>query len=339
VIATKFATGAWIVVAATPLLMLLMRGIHEHYRHVAVELEHPDRRPADRRLGDHSMVILVERVDAAVAHAVGYVRSVRSRAATAITFDKASVAAFRRLAPDIPITVLDDPESAAVAIKAYLARERSKLPPQDFFSLVVPELLERRGLWEILRRPRLHRLKAAFLPERGVQLVNIPLFRGDIDPTRDEAREPARNYAIVLVAGVHNATLQAIEYAETLGATDLRAVSVGLDRESTAKLAEDWMHYRIQVPLELEDSPYRDIGLSLVSYIRELKADGVEKVVTVVIPEFIVGKMRHQLLHGQTALLVKRHLLFERGVVVASVPYHLEYMARRELDVEAEDLP
>lgn len=46
--------------------------------------------------------------------------------------------------------------------------------------------------------------------------------------------------------------------------------------------------------------------------------------VTVILPEFVVPKARHRLLHGQTALVVKRHLLFERGVVVASVPYHLE---------------
>jgi hypothetical protein len=71
-------------------------------------------------------------------------------------------------------------------------------------------------------------------------------------------------------------------------------------------------------------SPYRDIGQSLASYIRQFRADGRDRVVTIVIPEFIVGKIRHQFLHGQTALLEKRHLLFERGVVVASVPYHLE---------------
>jgi hypothetical protein len=50
-------------------------------------------------------------------------------------------------------------------------------------------------------------------------------------------------------------------------------------------------------------------------------------VVTVIIPEFIVAKKRHQILHGQTALIVKRHLLFETGVVVASVPYHVEEAA------------
>jgi hypothetical protein len=46
-------------------------------------------------------------------------------------------------------------------------------------------------------------------------------------------------------------------------------------------------------------------------------------VVTIVIPEFVTAKQRHRLLHGQTALIVKRHLLFEPGVVAVSVPYHI----------------
>jgi amino acid transporter len=329
VITTKFVTGAWIVVAAIPLLMLLMRGIHRHYGDVARQLAHPARKPADRRLGDHSMVLLVTKVDAALAHAVGYVRAVRPRAITAVTFDEANVAAFNRLAPQIPITVLMDRGGVADSIKAHLSVERKKLPAQDFFTLVVPELLERRSLWEVLRRPRIHRLKAAFLPERGVQLLDIPIFRDDLDPVREEAREPARNYVVVLVAGVHNATLQALEYAETLGPTDLRAVSFGLDPSQSNRLAEQWMSYVIPVPLELEDSPYRDIGGTLVNYIKRFEPDGVDTVVTVVIPEFVVGKMRHQFLHGQTALSVKRHLLFQRGVVVASVPYHLDNEHRR----------
>ena len=324
VIATKFMTGAWIVVVSVPLVMLLMRAIHKHYTNVARELAHPARRPPDRRAGDHSVCILVEHVDASVAHAIGYVRSISPRRVTAVTFDRSTASHFEMLAPEIPIAVLDTRGGRADAIKTHLAEERKKLPAEDFYSLVVPELLRRRGLWEVLRRPRIHRLKAAFLPERGVQLVSIPIFRSDLDALRDQTQEPARNYVVVLVSGVHNATLQAIEYAETLNPTDLRAVSFGLDPGETDKLAEQWMSYQVQAPLELEDSPYRDIGQSLVTYIQRFAPDGIDRVVTVVIPEFVVGTMRHQLLHGQTALLVKRHLLFEPGVVVASVPYHLE---------------
>ena len=215
VIVTKFLEGAWIVVAATPLLMLLMKGIHTHYMDVKRQLDHPDRRPRDRRQGDHSMVILVNRVDAATAHAVGYVRSTRPRQASAITFDKSNAAAFKRMAPEMPIVVLERAGSTAGSIMAFLAESRKKLSPDDFYSLVIPELLERRSLWEILRHPRLHRLKASFLGAQGVQIIDIPIFKGDIDPSRDDTQEQARNYVVVLVSGVNNATLQAIEYAET----------------------------------------------------------------------------------------------------------------------------
>jgi amino acid transporter len=324
VVTTKFLEGAWVVVSATPFLILLMRSIHKHYSDVGRQLAHPDRRPSDRRPGDQSMVILVERVDAATARAVGYVRSVRPRTATAITFDAGTAAAFKRLAPEIELALLERTKSRVDTIKAHLADRRRKLASDEFLSLVIPEMLEGRGFWEIIRRPRLHRLKASFLAERGVQIVDIPILRASIDPARDETQEPARNVVIVLVSGVHNATLQAIEYAETLNPTDLRALSFGLDPQTTDKLAQDWLDDRIQMPLEIHESPFRDIGQSLVDYIQQFRADGKQRVVTIVVPEFIVGKVRHQFLHGQTALLVKRHLLFEDGVVVASVPYHLE---------------
>lgn len=324
VVSTKFLSGAWIVVVAIPLIILLMRSINTHYLDVTYQLAHADRRPVDRRQGNHSMVVLVERVDVATARAMAYVRSVRPRQVTAITFDKANVAPFKRLAPEVPVTVLDRKGGRIGAIKSYLSQQRKRIPVEDFFTLVTPELLKRRGLWELIRRPRLHRLKAAFLAERDVQILDVPIVRADIDPDADETSEPARNYVVVLVSALHNATLQAIEYGETLGATDLRAVSFGIDTDATDKLGQDWIEASVPAPLELHESPYRDIGQSLVRYIQQFEADGQDRVVTVVIPEFVVSRARHQLLHGQTALLVKRHLLFERGVVVASVPYHLE---------------
>jgi amino acid transporter len=324
VVSTKFASGAWIVVIAIPLLILMMRSINKHYVDVTHQLAHADRRPVDRRQGNHSMVVLIERVDVATARAMAYIRSVRPREVTAITFDKANVAAFKRLAPEVSLSLLDAKGGRVEAIKTYLSQQRKKVPVEDFFTLVVPELLKRRGLWELIRRPRLHRLKAAFLAERDVQILDIPIVRDDIDPADDDTSEPARNYVVVLVSALHNATLQAIEYGETLGATDLRAVSFGIDPDATTQLGQDWIEANMPVALELQESPYRDIGQSLVRYIQQFEADGQDRVVTVVIPEFVVSKARHQLLHGQTALLVKRHLLFERGVVVASVPYHLE---------------
>ena len=324
VVTTKFLGGAWIVVCATPLLILLMRSIYRHYEDVAGQLAHPDRRPLDSRPGDHSIVILVTTLDAATARAIGYVRAVRPREVAAVTFDRSIASTWAALAPDIPLTLLEREGSERDAIKNYVRRRRQSLPTGRFLSLLTPELLEGSGLWEILRRSHVHRLKASFLRERGVQVIDLPIQRSDIRDIRNETHEPARNYVVVLVSGVNNATLQAIEYAETLNPTDLRALSFGLDPVATTRLADAWLADRIPVPLEIQESPFRDIGRSLAEYVEQFDPDGRDRVVTVVIPEFVVRKLRHQFLHGQTALLVKRHLLFQRGVVVASVPYPLE---------------
>jgi hypothetical protein len=161
------------------------------------------------------------------------------------------------------------------------------------------------------------------LKEPGVQVLDVPIVRDRIVPHVDEAQEPARNLALVLVGAVQNATLHAIEYAETLRPSEVRAVSFGLDHAEAAELAEQWLVAQIPHPLEIEDSPFRDIATSLALYLKQFNPNGRDRVVTIIMPESVVGKARHQVLHNQTALIVKRRLLFEDGVVVASVPYHV----------------
>ncbi|HVF52145.1 MAG TPA: APC family permease [Actinomycetota bacterium] len=324
VIGTKFLEGAWIVVSAIPLLVFFMRSVHKHYEDLHMQLEHPDRLPADRRPGNHHLVILVPKVDAAAARAIGYARSIRPRGITAVTLEDTNHAPWRRMAQEIPIVTLPKGGRVATRLKKYLREQRSTMDPNDFLTVLIPEVLGSTGLLEIIRRPGLHRLKASLLGERGVQVLDIPILKDEIDPTFDETQEPARNYAVVLVSGVHNGTLQAIEYAETLRATNIRALSFGLDPAQTMALGNEWLSSGIQHPLEIEDSPFRDIGVSLLHYLRQFKANGKDRIVTVVIPEFVVSKKRHQILHNQTALTIKRRLLFEPGIMTASVPYHLE---------------
>ena len=323
VIVTKFARGAWIVVGAIPVLILMMRAIHNHYADVALQLAHPDRRPSERRPAHQHFVILVKSVDAAAARALGYARFVRPADITALVPDEATGAAWRAAAPDIPTTVLDGDAPLRKRVARHLDARRADMASADFLTLVVPEVLESRRIATILLRPALHRLKAALLNRQGVQVLNVPVVKEDIGDGDDPTHEPARNYVCVLVSGVNNASLQAIEYAETLQATDLRAVNFGLDPEQTEKLGNDWLGAQIPHPLELEASPFRDIGTSLVAYTRQFQADGIDRVVTIVLPEFVVPRKRHQVLHNQTALLVKRRMLFETGVVVVSVPYNL----------------
>jgi amino acid transporter len=329
VVTTKFLGGAWIVVTAIPILILAMSGIARHYDDLARQLGHPERRPVDRRPAHQHFVILVDGINAATARALGYARSIRPASIAAIALNSAVAEDWHRMAPDVELTVLRGSDGRVHAVKGYLRERRGELSGDDFLTLVVPEMLKSPSLIEVIRRPRTHRLKAALLPLTGVQVMDIPLLGDETSVGPEAIHEPARNYAVVLVSGVHNATLQAIEYAETMRPTDLRAVTFGLDPEDIERLGNQWIEAGIPHPLEVEDAPYRDIGSALKQYIRQFKADGVERMVTLIIPEFVVSKRRHQLLHGQTALIIKRHMLFEPGVVVVSVPYHIERQPAR----------
>jgi len=336
VVATKFAEGAWIVIAALPVLVLVMRSIRRHYDDVALQLSRPDRAPGELRPGHQHMVILVNRVDEAAARAVAYVYTANPADISAITFDASNLRPWRALAPDIPLTKIDVHGSRARAVRDHLRARRQGLSKDDFLTLIVPEVLRSTGIMEIFTRPATHRLKASLLMERGVQVLDIPVVAraGEMagDFAADMVKQPARHHVCVLVSTVNNATRQAIEYAETLQATDIRAVSFALDPLESQKLGNQWLEAKppIPHPLEIEDSPFRDIGRSMCQYLDQFDPDGVTRLVTVVIPEFIVEKRRHQFLHGQTPLILKRHLLFEPGVVLVSVPYHLDHQPVRE---------
>lgn len=322
VLITKFRSGAWIVVILIPVLMYLMHSMHKHFELVSSELKEGTRIPSLRRRANQHMIIVIPRVDAAAARILGYLRSTRVTDIEAVTIDETNGAAWRKLAPDIPLKVLEG-SSLIPAVLSHCRTRRRELGADDFLTVVVPEVLKTAGLSEVVLNPSLHRLKAKLVAEPGVQVMDAPILKEDIHPSVDEAVEPTANEVVVLVRGLGNASLQAVRYAETLSVTRLTGLNIGLDTKSSMTLGNEWMAEDMQYPLVIEDAPFRDVGASIQSYIRSLEPDGINKVVTVVIPEIIVPTRRHRILHRQTALVVKRHLLFERGVVTVSVPYHL----------------
>jgi hypothetical protein len=71
------------------------------------------------------------------------------------------------------------------------------------------------------------------------------------------------------------------------------------------------------------ESPYREITKPLLEYVRQLRRDRPRDIVTVFLPEYVLGRWWEQLLHNQSALRLKTRLLFEPGVMVTSVPWQL----------------
>jgi len=139
---------------------------------------------------------------------------------------------------------------------------------------------------------------------------------------------PASNHAVVLVSRLHLPTLRAIAYARATRPGRLEAVTVEIDPDETRALREEWDRRGIPVPLTIIASPYREITRPVLEYVRRMRAERPREIVTVFIPEYVVGHWWEQLLHNQSSLRLKSRLLFQRGVVVASVPYQLKSALR-----------
>lgn len=144
-----------------------------------------------------------------------------------------------------------------------------------------------------------------------------------IDDWPSEAMLPSRVHAIVLVSKIHKPTLRALAYARAARPDVLEAVVVNVDPDVTARLLDDWDLHNLPVPLKVLDSPYREITRPVIEYVRGIRRASPREVVTVYIPEYVVGRWWEQLLHNQSALRLKGRLLFTPGVMVTSVPWQL----------------
>jgi amino acid transporter len=127
---------------------------------------------------------------------------------------------------------------------------------------------------------------------------------------------------LVLVGDLHRGVIDALQYARTLS-PNAKAIYVELDPERTRRLEEKWVAHGLGVPLVVLTSPYRSLIGPLLEYIDHLQSRGTNRVVTIVIPEFLPARWWQHLLHNQTALLIKGALLLRKNVVVTDVPYHL----------------
>jgi len=166
-----------------------------------------------------------------------------------------------------------------------------------------------------MKHPRELSLKFRLLGEPGVVVADVPVLKDHVPGN------PSRVLARVLVSGVNAASMRAVNYASTLDVDDVRAVHFAFGSEEVAELRAEWARNGPRIPLEVDEAPYRDLGRPLLEYLRGLTAEP-GTVVLVLMPELVTRGWR-RLLHNQRALYVKRLLLFEANVVLASVPYQL----------------
>jgi hypothetical protein len=134
---------------------------------------------------------------------------------------------------------------------------------------------------------------------------------------------PSRNHVLVLVSRISGPTLRALAYARSLRPHTLEAITVAVDDEETTQLRRDWDDTRLNLPLKVIESPYREITRPILKYVRDYPRPGPRDIITVIIPEYVVGHWWEQLLHNQSALRLKARLLFLPDIVIVDIPWHL----------------
>jgi hypothetical protein len=146
---------------------------------------------------------------------------------------------------------------------------------------------------------------------------------------------PSRIHAIVPVVRVNEPTLRTLAFARAIRPDDLTAVTVRIDPAETDRLHAEWVRRDIPVPLVEIESPYRDLTQPLLDHVRAIRRASPRDVVSVFVPEYVVGHWWEALLHNQSALRLKARLLFQPGVMVVSVPWQLR-SSQPTVDAEEE---
>ena len=322
VIEAKFTAGAWMVVVAIPVLIAFFLVVNRHYRIVTRRLRCGIAAVRTSEQPTNTVVLYVDGLDPATKRAAWYAEQIAGRDYRPVWVEDGH----RRPDPrgrwwdfsggGARIETLEELDRRADAVLDYvwgLPRGES-----NFLTVVVPEHFEHPSLAAaVLRRRTTFSLKLHLLSEPGIVVANVPV----VAETGSEPPDPKRAVGRVLVSEVHASSLRAVNYARSLDLPDTRAVFFAFDEQDAKRVQRDWERQELDLPLEVIEAPYRDLGDPLRAYLRELTAEpGVA--VSVLMPELVINGVR-KLLHNQRALYIKRLLLFEPDVLLTSVPYHL----------------
>ncbi len=139
---------------------------------------------------------------------------------------------------------------------------------------------------------------------------------------------PPRPRVVIPISGVHRGIVDAVNFARSI-AREVTVVYVEVEPGSGERVRQKWEQWWPDIPLVILPSPYRSIIRPLLDFLDETDRqhnDGQQAVV--ILPEFVPARGWHNLLHNQTAWLLKTALLYRRRRlgfqrVIIDIPYHL----------------
>ncbi|WP_233601041.1 MULTISPECIES: APC family permease [Micromonospora] len=138
----------------------------------------------------------------------------------------------------------------------------------------------------------------------------------------EELPQEVRHLVVVPVARLNRASLRALAYAASLGQPTL-AVHIAPEEAEADRFREQWCAWGDHLRLETVVSPYRSVIGPLAHYLEALHAARPDLTLTVIVPEVVLRRRRHRLLHSRAEQRLRAALRALPGVVVTSIPVHV----------------
>jgi amino acid transporter len=323
VVAVKFTHGAWIVIVAIPAFVWLMLSIRSHYLGVAAQLKSIPVEPTDRPT---RVLVLVAHHDEGTDRALQYASLLDVEAVTCIHAEERSsddlVYTWDAAHPGHRLEIIPrERESIARRVVARVGRERDSNPGTTVTAILADRVRGRSVLVPLAHRHSLA-IKLRLLFEQHVVVTDLNVLKRSRQSKL--VRIPTRRVEqVVLVSDMTRPIRQALSYAARLG-PPVTGLHIDVDSEQRERIERHWRTSGSAIPLEIAESPYREIVGPLVRYVRERRRNAIPgTLISVIVPEFIVPGRLTQLLHNQTGLAIKGALAGEPGIAVTSVPFHL----------------
>ncbi len=179
VAATKFTSGAWLVIVMAPFLILLMLGIRRHYAAVTAALDLDRIEEGADVAADPIVIVPVSRLDRSARQAIAFARSISPHAtAVHITNEPGEAAELRRRWPEwageTELVVVQSPYRALIApLLAYMDALQQQAPDRPI--LVVLSEFVPRHWWEyLLHNQTALRLKLRLFVRRNTIVADVP---------------------------------------------------------------------------------------------------------------------------------------------------------------------
>ncbi|MEU1971812.1 APC family permease [Microbacterium sp. NPDC019599] len=166
------------------------------------------------------------------------------------------------------------------------------------------------------------------IPVLAILMVGVNRYYRDVEHEirmDDDAHfGAAGDIALILVNRLQKPVAKAIDYALAAKHDKTLAIHVAVTKEEADSIQKEWEAHRMPIPLVVIESPYRTYAGPVADFIQQYREKHGASVVTVYLPQYIVGHWWESLLHNRRASRIGQQLMLIHGVTITLVPWLLD---------------